>query len=269
MIIRREKLTDYRASELMVRRAFFNRQNPGCCEHYLVHLLRDSPDYLPEFSRVAEIDGHLVGAIYYSKAFVQTESGRLPVVTFGPLAVDPVFQGLGIGRKLFEESLSSLSSSGYPAIVIYGEPNYYPKLGFRRASEFGISDPEGNVYDALMVFELRKKSLEGIRGKFFESSVFEGASDRKAVDAFDDDFPSYPKLRVPSQWLHETNLGRIEKIDGARYGVLFWEILIEAELSPRYSSKAPKIGDYVTFRWHRNGPSEIETLEIPSETTAP
>ncbi|MFA6619756.1 MAG: N-acetyltransferase [Bacilli bacterium] len=269
MVIREEKISDYRASELMVRRAFFNRQNPGCCEHYLVHLLRNSFDYLPEFSRVAEIDGRIVGAIFYSKAIVQTENGEFPVATFGPLAVDPVFQGLGIGRKLFEESRALLSSSGYPAIIIYGEPNYYPKLGFRRAAEYGVTDPEGNVYDALMVFELRKKSLEGIRGKFFESSVFEKGSDRKAADAFDCDFPFCPKLRIPSQWLHETNLGRIEKIDGARYGVLFWEILIEAELSPSYSSRAPKIGDYVTFRWHRGGLSEIETLETPIEARLP
>lgn len=264
MVIREEKVSDYQASEQMVRRAFFNRQNPGCCEHYLVHLLRSSFDYLPEFSRVAEIDGRIVGAIFYSKAFVQTENGELPAASFGPLAVDPVFQGLGIGRKLFEETQALLSSSGYPAIVIYGEPNYYPKLGFRRAAEYGITDPEGNVYDALMVFELRKKGLEGIHGKFFESAIFEKGSERKAADAFDCGFPPCPKLRIPSQWLHETNLGRVEKIVGARYWVRFWEILIETELSPSYASQAPRIGDYVTFRWHRSGQSEIETLEIPA-----
>ena len=47
MIIRPERKEDYRAAEQMVRRAFYNR-----------HVLRDSPDYLPKFNRIAEIDGN-------------------------------------------------------------------------------------------------------------------------------------------------------------------------------------------------------------------
>lgn len=263
MIIRPETPQDFFASESMIRRAFYNRENPGCNEHYLTHLLRESPDYLPEFSRIAEKEGKIVGAIYFSKAFIRTEKGDIPIVTFGPLAVDPVYQGLGIGRQLFAASVSLLKKSDYPAIAIYGEPNYYPRLGFQRAAQFGITDPEGNVYDPLMVYELRDNGLKGIQGKLFESPVFEKSNDSKAVDAFDALFPVYPKLKVPSQWLHETELGQIESVIGQRYRIRYWEILLEAELSKTYASRPPRVGDYVTFTWHRGSLGVIKTLEIP------
>lgn len=263
LIIRPERKVEYHASEAMVRRAFFNRQNPGCNEFFLVHLLRNSPDYLAEFSFVAELDQKIVGAIYFSKALLRTPKKDVPVVTFGPLAVDPLYQGLGIGRALFLKSVALLRSSSYPAIVIYGEPNYYPKLGFHRAKEFGITDPQGNVYDPLMVYPLSHDPSENLAGFFFESPVFEGCNDLKAVSALESTFPFYPKLKVPSQWLHESNLGQIEAREGSHFQIRYWEILIEADLAEDYSFEKPKKGDYVTFLWKRNGLSKIRTLEIP------
>ena len=50
IIIRKETPEDYRKTEYMVMRAFWNIHVPGCNEHLLVSKLRNSPDYLPEFS---------------------------------------------------------------------------------------------------------------------------------------------------------------------------------------------------------------------------
>lgn len=46
--IRNETPADYRAVEDLTRRAFYNLYVPGCHEHYLVHVMRDHPDFLPE-----------------------------------------------------------------------------------------------------------------------------------------------------------------------------------------------------------------------------
>ena len=262
VIIRQEEKADYPGSEAMVRRAFYNRQNPGCVEHYLLHILRESSDYLPAYSFLAEVEGRIVGAIYFSKAFIKTAKGDVPIVTFGPLAVDPLYQGLGIGRQLFEKSVSLLRKSPYPGIAIYGEPNYYPRLGFQRAKLFGITDPEGNVYDPLMVYELRKDGFKGVQGQLFQSPIFEKGNEPKAVAAFDLLFPPYPKLKVQAQWLHETNLGQVEKIEGSLYQIRFWEILIPAKLAESYAARTPQVGDYITFFWKRNTISLIQTLEI-------
>lgn len=57
IIIRKEKPEDYKQTEGMTRRAFFNMHGPGGNEHLLVHKLRQSEAYLPDISRVAELDG--------------------------------------------------------------------------------------------------------------------------------------------------------------------------------------------------------------------
>ena len=56
IIIRKETKEDYHSTELMTRRAFWNLHGPGCNEHLLVHILRESRVYVPELSRVAELD---------------------------------------------------------------------------------------------------------------------------------------------------------------------------------------------------------------------
>ena len=70
IIIRQETKEDYYNTELMTMRAFWNLHGPGCNEHFLVHILREAKEYLPELSRVAELDGRIVGAIFYSKSKV-------------------------------------------------------------------------------------------------------------------------------------------------------------------------------------------------------
>ena len=89
IIIRKETKEDYYATELMTMRAFWNIHGPGCNEHLLVNKLRNADGYLPELSRVAELDGKIVGAVFYSVAKVVDGDQDHEVLTFGPLAVEP------------------------------------------------------------------------------------------------------------------------------------------------------------------------------------
>lgn len=61
--IRKEEENDYYETEAMTRRAFYNVYNLGCVEHLVVRKLRKHEDYLPEFSRVALVDGKIAGLI--------------------------------------------------------------------------------------------------------------------------------------------------------------------------------------------------------------
>ena len=106
IIIREERKEDYKATELMTMRAFWNIHGPGCNEHLLVHKLRESEDYLPSISRVAELDGKIVGAIFYTKAWVVDGENIHDVISFGPLAVEPMAQSLGVGACFLERHLS-------------------------------------------------------------------------------------------------------------------------------------------------------------------
>ena len=53
---------DWRQTEVVVREAFWNTYQPGCCEHLLLHRLRQSSAYLPALDLVAvDRDGQIVG----------------------------------------------------------------------------------------------------------------------------------------------------------------------------------------------------------------
>ena len=158
--IRKETKEDYKKTELMTMRAFWNIHGPGCNEHLLVHKIRNSDVYLPEISRVAEMDGEIVGAILYTKASVIDGDNIHEVITFGPLAVEPMAQSFGVGGMLLKETMRLAKEMGYPGICIFGEPDYYPRHGFVNAKEYGITDGEENNYDAFMAYELQENGFD-------------------------------------------------------------------------------------------------------------
>lgn len=89
-IIRPERTGDYRAVEELHRRAFWNLYVPGCQEHYIAHVLRGRPDFVPELDLVCELDGQLAANIMYTRSWLTDRQGtRVDILTFGPLAVDP------------------------------------------------------------------------------------------------------------------------------------------------------------------------------------
>lgn len=199
LIIRKEKPQDWLISEFMTKKAFWNLHVPGCNEHYLLHLLRESKDYVEAFSRVAEVDGEIVGGIWYTKAYVLEGEKKTEVLTFGPLCVEPAFQNTGIGGKLLEYTMELARKAGHQAIIIYGEPGYYPKHGFKTCDHFGITTPNGKNFDAFMGIELVPNALKEVKGKFYESELFDHL-DPKKVDEYDKRFPYMEKLKLPGQW---------------------------------------------------------------------
>ncbi len=200
LTIRPETKEDYFNAEYMTKKAFWNLHHPGCDEHYLVHLLRESDDYVKELSRVAEIDGKIVGGIYYSKAYVLDENdNRADILTFGPLCVDPEYQNSGVGGKLLNATIEEARKKRYKGIVIFGEPGYYPKHGFKTCDNFGITTKDGKNFDAFMGYEIVPNAFENICGKFYESTIFEQLFPDK-VEEFDKRFPYMEKLKLPGQW---------------------------------------------------------------------
>lgn len=50
--IRLERKEDRSEAESLVRQGFWNVYRPGCPEHYVLHCMRDDPDFVPEFRRM-------------------------------------------------------------------------------------------------------------------------------------------------------------------------------------------------------------------------
>lgn len=202
LTIRNEQENDHRVVEETMREAFWNLYVPGADEHYLVHELRKSPDYIPALSFVAVLDGDIVGSIFFTKSYVLDKQGRKhDTITFGPVSVLPALHGQGIGTELINHAIAAAKQLGYPVILIYGYEGYYRRFGFRHAKEFGITNPDGKYPAAHLALALKPGALNGISGKAYESGVFE--MDEQKAAAYDALFPPKEKKAMPSQRVFE------------------------------------------------------------------
>ena len=198
LIIRNEKEKDYRNVEQLIRESFWNLYVPGCNEHFVMHNLRDSNDFIPELDFVAEKEGQIVGQIVYSRGIIKCKQGeRKEVISFGPVSVLPAFQKEGIGSALINHTINLAKDMGYPAICIYGDPRYYSRFGFRCAEKYDIKTSDDKFAVALQVLELKKGALNNIPGKFIESTAF--AVDENQFTQYDATFPFKEKTENDSQ----------------------------------------------------------------------
>lgn len=194
--MRLEELSDHRVVENLTREAFWGSEGPKCNEHLVLHRLRDAAGFVPELDFVAEVDGVVVGHIVYTLARVVGANAAWDVLTFGPLSVLPSHQRTGIGSALMRHTLAEATRLGHRAVVVYGHPSYYPRFGFARAADYGITAPGGATFDGLMALALVDGGLDGVRGEVHIDPAFEVTPED--ADAFDATFPpKEPATTVP------------------------------------------------------------------------
>ena len=114
-----------------------------------------------------------MGNIVYCKAKIIDSKKEYAVLTFGPLSVLPKYQNYGIGSKLINHTVKLSKEMGYKAIIIYGDPEYYKRFGFRQSKEYEITNKDKKYPAPLLVFELYPSALNGIKGVFDEGKNYE------------------------------------------------------------------------------------------------
>ena len=142
----------------LLRAAFEGEQ-----EGKLVTLLRSSPQLalslvavVTEEHEESDVElqhdvpfapGTVVGHVLYSRLGLRDESGAVVVpcdaastlVALAPLAVLPQSQRMGIGSLLVRRAQRELERMGATAEFVLGHPQYYPRFGFKRGTEYSIS----------------------------------------------------------------------------------------------------------------------------------
>ena len=201
IIIRRETPSDYDAVEHLTREAFWNVYRPGCTEHYVVHVLRKDPAFVPELDLVMERNGQLIGHVMYMRAKITADDGReLPVMTFGPISIHPDFHRQGLGKRLLDESVERAKELGAGALCIEGNIAFYGKSGFVVAGTKGIryhGEPEQEMVPYFLLKELQLGFLDGVTGVYHTPQGYY-VDETKAED-FDRNFPPKEKLKLPGQ----------------------------------------------------------------------
>lgn len=169
--IRQERQTDYRKTEEVVQQAFLHEEFSDKKEHELVKRIRECDAFIPELSIVA-VDEKIVGHIMLSKITIEQGATSVESLALAPVSVARSHQKKGIGGKLIAYALEKAKELGYGSVVVLGHPEYYPKFGFKKASEWNIKAPFEVPDEVFMVMELTENSLEGVEGIVQYSSAF-------------------------------------------------------------------------------------------------
>jgi predicted N-acetyltransferase YhbS len=104
----------------------------------LLRGLFDCPEYLPEFSIVAELGGEIVGHVISTRGWV----GELELLGLGPIGVVPRLQRHGIGTALMNETMARANLAGERGIALLGSPDFYSRFGFVPSTSLGVAPPE-------------------------------------------------------------------------------------------------------------------------------
>lgn len=160
IIIRKETTEDINEVYHVVKKAFENAEHSDHDEHHLVNRLRSSSHFIPELSLVAEFNGSIVGHILFTEITVGDDT----LIALAPVAVLPEMQNKGIGTRLIIEGHNIASNLGYRGSVVLGHASYYPKFGYKKASQYGITAPFEVSDDNFMALELKDGGLSEVQG---------------------------------------------------------------------------------------------------------
>ncbi len=187
IIMRLEEERDFFQTENMTREAFWDLYKPGCDEHLLLHNIRTSNAFVRELDYVACDDDNIIGNIIYTRAVVRDDDNENIVLCMGPLCVIPSYQRNGVGTLLLNATIDLAQKLNYPAIVIYGNPDYYKRFGFVDASIYNVQTAGGENFPAFMIRSLNDERMRNIHGRFHEDAVFQ--IDAAELEDFDKLFP--------------------------------------------------------------------------------
>jgi len=164
MIIRQETPEDFSRIFELVKVAFQTAKVSNGKEQDFVNQLRAGENYIPELALIAEEDGQIIGHIMLTEAHVVEGEDRFSALLLAPLSVALDHRKKGVGSQLVKESFYLSREMGYTAVLVVGDPDYYSRFGFYRASSFGIKPTHSLPDESVMACELVPGALRKVKG---------------------------------------------------------------------------------------------------------
>lgn len=138
-------------------------QNEGETVSQLALELLEDKTAQPILSLVAEQDEEIIGNVIFSSVNIEGAE-EVSAYILAPLAVAKNTQKKGIGTRLINRGLEILKERGAAIVLVYGDPNYYRRTGFRAGHNlkppYKLKYPE----EAWMAQELAKNILKKTQG---------------------------------------------------------------------------------------------------------
>ena len=155
----RESVENDKKSIRKVHQNAFDQSEGEVVSQLAIDLLEDKTT-LPILSLVAELDNEIIGNIIFSSVSIKGAEG-ISAYILAPLAVTSVAQKSGIGTQLINKGLETLKARGAEIVLVYGDPSYYLRTGFKAGHN--LKPPHKLQYpeEAWMAQEL----VEGILSK--------------------------------------------------------------------------------------------------------
>ena len=162
--VRNEEIKDIEQVREIVRAAFST-----AAESKLVDALRANGKAV--ISLVAVDGDRVLGHIMFSPVST-TPPNNAKGIGLAPVAVHPDFQSRGVGSQLIHEGLRCCKELSYDYCVVLGNPKYYQRFGFQKASSFGAKNEYG-VDDAFMLIHFDQQiALDALIRYVPEFSMF-------------------------------------------------------------------------------------------------
>jgi predicted N-acetyltransferase YhbS len=160
--IRGERASDVVTREALLDASFGDNRHLRTCQR-----LRDGQAPAEGLALSAVSQGRLVGTV----RLWHVSAGGVPALVLGPLAVDPPFRKLGIGKALVQHALAAAKARGHGAVLLLGDASYYTRLGFSALKTGELRLPGPFEPDRLLGLELREGALDGAWGMIVPSGT--------------------------------------------------------------------------------------------------
>ncbi len=148
---------------------------PTNAESRLVDALRANGKAI--IALVAVRGEHVLGHILFSPVTITPPSGAAPSnsakgIGLAPVAVHLDAQSQGIGSGLIREGLRRCKELGYDYCVVLGNPKYYPRFGFEKASQFGVQNEYGVDEEFMLIRFSERSAMQGMAKYAPEFAMF-------------------------------------------------------------------------------------------------
>ena len=128
MNIRLAQETDLDSILKVIETAFSDEENKVIIN--LVQELHQETTSPSIKSLVAELDNQVIGYVSYSPIFLKS-AFSISGYILAPLAVSLEHQKQGVGSNLINAGINMLTKVGVGVLLVYGDPAYYGRFGFK------------------------------------------------------------------------------------------------------------------------------------------